>query len=368
MVFFFSTAPPIRRRAARRVFSDLEVSPVSKNKKMLILKIFYIALVVISALIVIGYCIVTFAVRPPSVDEPNNPPSFGPNESQSPNQPNVEDPNGSEPPVSTGPVMTRRTEVYTCLIFGVDAVSGSTDTIMVATFDVPNKQIGLVSIPRDTVVRQDLTAPFNKINAAYAKDGVAQLDKELEELLGFPVDFYVKIKLSAFEKLVNAVGGVWFDVPINMDYDDPTQDLHIHLSKGYQLLDGEQAMGLVRYRQDNAGNDTFGDTGRAGVQQAFLKAMLSQVISGAGLGDIPALVDVLLNYVETDAGLNDMLYFGKSLVGVDIGAAVTTATLPAQWHSPYMWVEEEKALELINQLLNPYDSDITADMVEFFKR
>ena len=124
---------------------------------------------------------------------------------------------------------------------------------------------------------------------------------------------------------------------------------------------------MVRYRQSNS-NDSYGDTGRASTQQAFMKAMLSQVLTGADLGSIPTLADVLFNYVETDVSLTDMIYFGKSLIGVDLDTALSTATLPADWHRPYMWVRGDEALELINDLLNPYDMEITADMMEVFQR
>ncbi len=192
------------------------------------------------------------------------------------------------------------------------------------------------------------------------------MKREVEELLGIPIDFYIRVRLSAFQRLVDAVDGVWFDVPRDMNYDDPAQNLHIHLQKGYQLLNGEQAMGLVRFRQDNNGNDSFGDVGRAGVQQDFLKAMLKQVISGASVSSLPALIDVVLNQVETDADLNACLYFGKALLDMDLDGRLETETLPSTWRNPYMWVDKEKALETINRLLNPMTYDVTIDMVEFF--
>lgn len=327
--------------------------------------IVYIVLVAIAVLIVALYCFWKFGVKPPDIPSSDDPTPPVISSSMKP----VEPTGGADVPDPTQPVSGRREEVYTCLIFGIDRVSQSTDTIMVATFDVPNQKIGLVSIPRDTVVRRDYhSGGLNKVNAAYALGGVKQLDRELEELLGIPIDYYVKIDLRAFEKLVNAVGGVEFNVPRDMDYDDPAQDLHIHLKAGYQKLNGEQAMGLVRFRQDNYGNDSFGDVGRTGVQQAFLKSMLSQVLSGADVTSIPGLIDVLLNHVETDADLNASLYFGKKLLGMDLDGGIETDTLPASWHSPYMWVEEEEALTVINEQLNPFNYEITADMVEFHKR
>lgn len=336
------------------------------SKKMrTALKIVYIVLFVISALIVAVYCFFTFAVRPPTVEQPGQP-SPQPSGTSSPSGDPTDSPGGSLPPEDPGPV--QREEVYTCLLFGMDDGNGCTDTIMVATFDVPNKKIGLVSIPRDTVVRLDKAPGWNKVNTAYAAGGVEQLKAELEELLGIPINFYIKIQLDAFQDLVNAVGGVWFDVPFHMYYVDPTQDLYIDQPAGRRLLTGEDAMQVVRFRQTNY-DSSFSDVGRVGVQQAFMKAMLSQIMSGVTLENIPNLINVIFTYVETDAGLNDALYFGKSLVGVDIGSAITTATLPAVWHYPYMWVDDsEAALTTINELLNPYDREVTRDMVEFLQQ
>jgi len=339
----------------------LEVSTVLNKipwKKVLL--VLYIVLVVLSVLVVGVFLYLKFGVHPPDVDKPSPPVvtnTGSGNESPAPDESESQTPE---------PVSDRRKETYTCLIFGEDAVSGSTDTIMVATFDVPNKQIGLVSVPRDTKVRTDLGQASCKVNAAYALGGPDQLKRELNELLGIPIDFYVKIRLTAFQRLVDQIGGVWFEVPFHMKYKDPTQNLVIDQPAGYRKLTGEDAMEVVRFRQTNF-NDSFGDTGRAGVQQAFLKAMLSQAISNATIADIPGLVDILLNYVDTDATINDMIYFGQSLIGMDIDSAVTTATLSAKWINPFMIVEDEAALETINELLNPYKEDITMDMVEFLK-
>lgn len=322
---------------------------------MRVLKILYVIVFAVSALIVLGYVFFTFGIRTPTVDDP---PVI-----TNPGQTLDDDDNEDTDPI----VLERREQVYTCLIFGLDDGNGNTDTIMVATFDVPNKKIGLLSIPRDTIISENYTVAFNKINAAYARDGVEGLKQETSELLGIPIDYYIKVKLSAFEKLVNAVGGVWFDVPFDMNYEDPYQDLYIHIEKGYQQLDGEKAMGLVRYRQDN-NHEGYGDVGRAGTQQAFMKAMLSQVLSGASLDTVPELVDILLNYVETDASLNDMLYFGRAVLDVDLNSALSMQTIPSEWHSPYMWIKSEEALTVVNELLNPYTTELTLDMVEFFER
>jgi LCP family protein required for cell wall assembly len=128
----------------------------------------------------------------------------------------------------------------------VDKGGGNTDTIMIGAYDIQKQALSVVSIPRDTMIHSDHSN--KKINATFARGGVSGLENSLEDMLGFPVDFYVKVNLAAFEKIVNAVGGVYYDVPPGMQYVDPTQDLYIDLQPGYQLLDGDKALQLVRCR------------------------------------------------------------------------------------------------------------------------
>ena len=114
--------------------------------------------------------------------------------------------------------------------------------------------------------------------------------------MGFEPDFQVIVEWEAVGEIVDAMGGVWFDVPRNMDYEDPYQDLSIHLKKGYQLLDGEQAMGVVRFR-DGANGYKDGDIGRIGTQQALLKAVLEQLLKLENITKINNVVFVLKMFV-----------------------------------------------------------------------
>lgn len=101
---------------------------------------------------------------------------------------------------------------------------------------------------------------------------------QIEDLLGINIDHYVKIDLDAFRKIVDTVGGVEVDVPQDMDYEDPVQDLYIHLDAGLQTLNGEQAEQLVRFRKYPTG-----DEGRIEVQQLFLKALAEKVLSSESI-------------------------------------------------------------------------------------
>lgn len=149
---------------------------------------------------------------------------------------------GTDEPDALG--RTRRKYCYNILVSGLDDDNGGSDTNILVRFDVPNKRIDLVSLPRDTLLHNEYRN--NKLNFAYAKGGTELLMEQIENLLGIPVDFYVTVNLKGFIALVDQIDGVDFDIPINMDYDDPYQDLHIHFTKGPRHLNGQEAMEVVR--------------------------------------------------------------------------------------------------------------------------
>lgn len=145
----------------------------------------------------------------------------------------------------------RRENTYTILVVGRDRVGLNTDTIMVAMMDCDAGEINVVSIPRDTLVNVDWSV--KKVNSIYGALGTEGLLDGISDLLGFRVDNYVIVNTYVFQALVDAIGGVYYDVPIYMYYDDPNQDLHISLAPGYQWLSGYQAEQVVRFRQNNDG-------------------------------------------------------------------------------------------------------------------
>jgi polyisoprenyl-teichoic acid--peptidoglycan teichoic acid transferase len=178
-----------------------------------------------------------------------------------------------------------------------------------------------------------------------------------------PVDFCVSVDLKGFVRLVDQLGGVDFDVPIDMDYDDPYQDLHIHFKKGMQHLDGQQALEVVRFRHNNDGTG-YGteDIGRIGTQQAFLKAVAQKLLK---LENIPAMAEVFLKYVKTDLTLGNLVWLGNEALSMGGTDALSFATLPGDgtgWYkgmSVYA-LEPDAALTMVNAMLNPYVDDIAA--------
>ena len=183
------------------------------------------------------------------------------------------------------------------------------------------------------------------------------LAETVSQQLGIPVDYTVLVDLRGFEALVDAIRGVDFYVPLDMDYDDPVQDLHIHFTKGMQHLYGADALKVVRFRHNNDGTG-YGseDVGRMKTQQDFLKAVAKQTLTASNLDKIDDFVKIFNQYVETDLTLGNLAWLGAQLIAMGPDK-VEFSTLPSEWKSPYIYLNQEETLALINQYLNPYVED-----------
>ena len=270
-------------------------------------------------------------------------------------------PNQSDRPIQSSPVLTpdeealrshleRKPDFYTILVSGVDDDNGGSDTNILVAMDAANDRIYGVSIPRDT--KAQINGDFHKINYAYNAGGTALMASTISDQLGIPVDYTVQVDLQGFVALVDAIGGVTFDVPIDMDYEDPYQDLYIHIPKGVQTLNGDTAMKVVRFRSGYASQDL----GRMQTQQAFLKAAAKQTLTPSNLDKIDDFVKIFQTYVETDLTLGNLAWLGKEAISMGPDA-ISFSTLPWQWKSPYIYLTQEETLTLINQHLNPYVED-----------
>ena len=190
--------------------------------------------------------------------------------------------------------------VYTCLLVATDKSKANTDTIMLLVMRYTDgiKQIDLISIPRDTrVVNPHSKSGHVKINSLVARNNgkIDTLVSEVRSITGIPINDFVLIDIEGVKKSVDMFGGVYFDVPMNMNYDDPVQDLHIHLNKGYQLIDGDKAEQLLRYR---AGYPTA-DLGRTETQRAFLMEAFKQHAKISNLGKVVEWYSAMEGYVDT---------------------------------------------------------------------
>lgn len=250
--------------------------------------------------------------------------------------------------------LERKPDFYTILVSGVDDHNGGSDTNILVAVDAANDAIYGVSIPRDTKAIIDGDA--HKINYAYNSGGMSLMADVITEQLGLPVDYTVQVDLQGFVAIVDAIGGVEFDVPIDMHYEDPYQDLYIHINKGLQRLSGEDALKVVRFREGYASQDL----GRMNTQQAFLKAAAKQTLTPANLDKIDDFVKIFQSYVETDLTLGNLAWLGKEAISMG-SDAISFSTLPGEWKSPYIYLDQEAVLTLVNEHLNPYVEDRVAE-------
>ena len=130
-----------------------------------------------------------------------------------------------------------------------------TDTIMCIGYNPKEQKAFMISIPRDTFVGKSLytAKPQDKINSFFNEKNPQKILDKVNELTGLNIEYYVIVNNKGLINLVDLLGGVEFDVPIDMKYDDVTQDLHINLKAGLQVLDGEKAEQLLRFRHNNNG-------------------------------------------------------------------------------------------------------------------
>ena len=224
--------------------------------------------------------------------------------------------------------METSSRVMHVMILGVDRREddvGRSDTMMVTAVDMDQKKAALLSVPRDTRVKIDGYG-YEKINHAYAYGGHKLSQNAIENLLGVSIDHYILIDTKAFERIIDAIGGIDINVEKRMYYEDPWDDnggLVIDLYPGEQHLDGQKAIQYVRYR------DGEGDIGRIGRQQHFIKAVLAKVISPEMLPRLPKLVEEVSSAIKTDMSLAELLEFANTMKSVHDNG-LTAQMVPGQ--------------------------------------
>ena len=321
-------------------------------------------------------CVVVYAIweKPAEHNRPGlvNPsaesaaPAGTPEPGATPSPTPTEDPNAGAP-VSSNPNM------YTFLVVGFDQVAYHTDTIMVGSLNTETHEIYVYSIPRDTLM--NISGGTKKINelvlrgrnscdssASEEEKMQAGIDRMLEgirDLLGFDVDVYAAVDLEAFVKLIDAIGGVDYDVPVDMHYSDPSQGLVIDLDAGPQHLTGEQAVGVMRFRSGYA----TADIGRIDTQQDFLMSIASQFLS---LGNIPKLgefMSIFEEYVFTNMDTSNLAFFARQFLKCS-SEDIHFATVPANYNDAikglsYVSINITDWLAEVNAHLNPYSEPVT---------
>ena len=253
------------------------------------------------------------------------------------------------------------------LLLGVDEGGMRSDTIMLASLNGRTGRLSVLSIPRDT--RVQVGRSYQKINAVI---GIGAQEvrkgnlKEPEELsvqkvkliTGLPIHYFMSVNFDGFMEIIDALGGVEFDVPFRMKYDDPVQGLHIDLQPGLQVLDGKKAHDFVRFRKGNAGYPGYamGDLGRVEAQQAFIKALVSQKVNAKYLLKANELFEVVQRNVRTNYTAKDLIKHISS-IGKISADTVNMYQLPGTAQTiggvSYYLCDDAATSRLVETIFNP---------------
>ncbi len=194
----------------------------------------------------------------------------------------------------------RRGETETFVVAGVDEDGYRTDLILLCQVNRKTDEVNVLQIPRDTRVENNRAD--KKINSAYYS-GFDVMAEEIAQVTGLKPTGYILVEFSGFRDIVDAAGGVTIDVPFDMVYEDPAQDLVIDLEEGKQKLNGEEAEMYMRYRQGSDGNGyAEGDVGRLSAQQELYSAVADKIFSPTGFFRIPAVYFAVMRNTETEYG------------------------------------------------------------------
>jgi len=247
-------------------------------------------------------------------------------------------------------------DFFTFIICGTDQAGGNTDTMLLGAFDVKAKKLSIMSVPRDTIV--NVSRNIKRVNAAWSVGGVDRLKLEFSYLIGFEVDRYIIVDLKGSAKIIDAVGGLDFDVPVNMRYNDPTQKLEINISKGFQHLTGAEVIKVMRYRATYPG----GDIQRIGVQQKVLKALMKKMMVPETIPKLPQLATLIAENVKTDFTVKELIWLGS--IGASLDAdSVEMTMLPGTDRtlngSSYWIPNRNELLKMLNASFNPMTKEIT---------
>lgn len=254
---------------------------------------------------------------------------------------------------------------YTFLLVGTND-NYNTDTIMLGSVDTETYKVNMISIPRDTMV--DVPAKIKRINGAYGREGIEELCREVGEVTGVYPQYYCVLNVESFTKVVDLVGGVEFNVEKDMYHADADRTQHIDLKAGWQTLDSHKALQYVRFRSDSEN-----DFGRINRQKEFLMAVLNKVKNNFSLDKTKGMIEVINESVKTNMSTRDMIWFYVNVaMPMNFSEDITFYTMPyaatgIYQKQHYVYLDDEQVIEMVNQTVNPYTTDLTTDDVHIIR-
>ncbi len=254
------------------------------------------------------------------------------------------------------------------LLLGVDKDGLRTDAMMLISYDLNEAAAKIMSIPRDTQIKvkdRGVTRKINEIHAMHDSEnnllGPLGSVEAVTALTSVPIHYYIEFSFDAIDEITGVLGPIEYDVPDiegngkGMNYDDPAQDLHIHLKPGLQKLKGNQVQQFLRYRKSNSGSGDGSDTSRVERQQDFIKAMIDQKVNLSLVAKLPSIYSKMKKNIKTNFSAGDVLKYAKYLNGLT-SEKIETFSLPGEskrtgsgW---YYVCDLDKTAELI---INSFD-------------
>ncbi len=242
-----------------------------------------------------------------------------------------------------------------------------TDTIIVASYNPNTQKAVLLSIPRDsfTGTNTKRAVASDKINAIYnvTRDPMKTLEA-VNELTGLDLQYYAIVQTEALIELVDAIGPIEYYVPTDMNYDDTSQDLHIHFEEGLQQIDGQAAEELLRFRKNNDGTSfpsEYGDNdiGRMRNQREFITAVVEQTVKLENITKLGSILDIASRNLITNLNfdvLKDYLPYAVEFSTENLQTASLPGSVPdlSQTNGVSIFVvDKEETEQLIKELFYP---------------
>ncbi|NJD01451.1 MAG: LytR family transcriptional regulator [Ruminiclostridium sp.] len=256
---------------------------------------------------------------------------------------------------------------FNVLILGGDRVNKNSDTMMLLNFDVATYKINVMSIPRDTKVK--IEKNYRKINYAYPHGGIDLAVQTVSELLDVNIKYYVFVDTSAFKKIIDLLGGVKINVPADMDYDDPTQNLHIHLKKGLQTLNGEKSEQFIRFRDPNRWTKEIrkfydgSDLKRIEAQQYFITELIRQKFTLQYITRMNSIINSIFENIETNFSLNEIVKL-SGLVSKINSDSISFISMPGTVYDGSPWYflcDVEKTREITETYFKGSESYVAVE-------
>lgn len=226
------------------------------------------------------------------------------------------------------------------VVFGTDKSGLHADTIMIFSISEKEEQLSLISVPRDTKVKIPGQGT-HKITEAMGFGGEKMIVPLVKEVSGIQVHDYVTVNFKAVESIIDALGGVEFDVPQYMYHSDPEQDLLINLAPGKQKLNGDKSLQLLRFR-----NYPLGDITRSEVQREFIQALFEQKANIGNLDKVGSVYNAINKNIRSSLKYSDILDLATSIAKME-SPDFRTFELPYIFTDPYVTIDLEEALPII---------------------